>query len=154
MAFSKLSPVFLFIVLISACSSEKLKMEEAKKCVSEYMDALKNKDFSKATIFFISVNEEQKKNKLAEMKKLEEVLGTPELIELIDSAEYSDDMVKVQFATKVDLNDSTDFSDEESNIQLTYKIKNSKLESKEKFVIVLEDGLYKIKEHQVRSGVE
>jgi hypothetical protein len=91
------------------------------------------------------------------MKKLDSVFGEINTSELIDSIDDSGDKVNVKFVSNINLNDSTDEFDEvdeESNIQLTYKIKHSKLVSNEKFVIVKEDGIYKIKEHQVKSGIQ
>jgi len=132
-------------------------MADAKKCVAEYMDAIKQKDFNKASSFYASELSGHPQQRIEEMKKLDSVFGKINTAELIDSIDDSGDIVNVKFVSNINLNDSTDEFDEvdeESNIQLTYKIKHSKLVSNEKFVIVKEDGIYKIKEHQVKSGIE
>jgi hypothetical protein len=157
MNYTKIIPSFLIILLLAACSNEKLKMADAKKCVAEYMDAIQQKDFNKASSFYASELSGHSQQKIEEMKKLDSVFGEINTAELIDSIDDSGDIVNVKFANNINLNDSTDEydeDDEESNIQLTYKIKHSKLVSNEKFVIVKEDGIYKIKEHQVQSGIE
>jgi len=154
MKYTKIIPSFLVILLLAACSNEKLKMADAKKCVAEYMVAIKQKDFNKASSFYASELSGHSQQKIEEMKKLDSVFGEINTAELIDSIDDSGDIVNVKFANNINLNDSTDEYDEESNIQLTYKIKHSKLVSNEKFVIVKEDGIYKIKEHQVKSGIE
>jgi len=133
MTFKKITITFMISVLLASCTSDKLQIAEAKKCASDYLDAIKQKDFTKASGFYTSETNEHPESKLDEMKKLDEVFGAIKTIELIDS---------------------TEVSGEESNIQLTYKIMHEKLESKEKFLIVKEEGNYKIMEHQVRSGIE
>ena len=157
MNYTKIIPSFLVILLLAACSNEKLKMADAKKCVAEYMVAIKQKDFNKASSFYASELSGHSQQKIEVMKKLDSVFGEINTAELIDSIDDSGDIVNVKFVSNINLNDSTDEFDEvdeESNIQLTYKIKHSKLVSNEKFVIVKEDGIYKIKEHQVKSGIE
>lgn len=130
MTLKKITTAIILSLFMASCTSDKLQMSDAKKCVNSYMDAIKQKDFDKAISYY---SNESNENKLDEIKKLDAVFGDIKNAELIDSAEVNG---------------------EDSNVQLTYKITHANLESKEKFVIIKEEGEYKIFAHQVRSGIE
>ncbi len=127
---TKITAAIILSLFMASCSSDKLQISDAKKCINNYMDAIKQKDFDKAISYY---SNESNDNKLDEIKKLDAVFGDIKNAELIDSAEVNG---------------------EDSNVQLTYKIIHANLESKEKFVLIKEEGEYKIFAHQVRSGIE
>jgi hypothetical protein len=130
MTLKKIILALIVTTIISSCADNKLQISEGKKCVNQYLEAIKQKDFEKAISFF---SNETNENRIDELKKLDDVFGDITNVQLIDSVETSG---------------------EEANIKLTYKITHTKLQSKENFIIIKDEGEYKIFSHQVRSGIE
>lgn len=130
MTLKKIILSLVIATFISSCVDNKLQISEGKKCVNQYLEAIKQKDFEKAISFF---NDKTNENRIDELKKLDDVFGDITNVQLIDSVETSG---------------------EEANIKLTYKITHTKLQSKENFIIIKDEGEYKIFSHQVRSGIE
>lgn len=119
----KLLPILL---LLAACTAGP-SVESAHKCVDGYMDALKRNDFEAADKFYSDSYglSDEKEGRVEKMKKLDEVLGEVISYELKDSLVQAD-------------------PGEPGKIILTYEVKHKRVITTEKYVVINDEGNYRI----------
>ena len=122
------------ILLLAACSSEKLQMGEAKKTAESFIWQLDKGNYSDLSkILSDSYNASESNEKLVEKyKKLKDILGNVKKVQLTESV----------------LEEKTG---EESKVILTYLVTHDKLNSQEVFAVVKEGNTYKVADHSVES---
>ncbi|MEP7265110.1 MAG: hypothetical protein ABI772_11460 [Bacteroidota bacterium] len=115
-----------FILLLAACSTTP-KVETAQFCVNGYLDALRKDDFEAADKFYSDSYglSDEKEGRVEKMKKLQGVLGSVLTYQLKDSLIQAD-------------------PGEPGKVILTYEVKHRRVTTMEKYVVMNDEGNYRI----------
>ena len=128
-----LAITFTALLLLSACGMNKLEIPKAKACAEGLLEAVKTEHYQDLGKYYSNAyneNEstEQRSDKL---KQLKEALGAITTYQLTDSM--------------------TKGNDGEQALVLTYKVSHTKVTTIEKFVIVKDEGEYRVMGHDIKT---
>ncbi|MGZ3864322.1 MAG: hypothetical protein ACXVPN_04035 [Bacteroidia bacterium] len=130
---TKLLIAALTFILLS-CAGEKMELPKAKEVAEACLTAIDKGDYAKVkSEYYSDALATASADEIdAKFKKLKEVTGDMQSFELTESAVNNN-------------------AGEEPSVVLSYNVKHAKINTVEKFVIVLEGSKYKISLHDVRN---
>ena len=108
-------------------------MNQAKACTEKYLEAVRSENYLEADKYYSQLFSESEtpEERIEKMKKLTEVMGKITSFQLTDSAEKNEG--------------------DEQLIMFTYKVKHTKINSIEKFMVMKNEGGYEITGHDIKS---
>lgn len=132
--FSMKKLFYLFVVILIACAGcGKVDPNKAKALVQSLILKIDSGKYAETSNYYTDeFNEAESLDaRIEKYKKLKEVLGDVQSMECISEK------------------DSTDF-DDRPTVELIYKVKHTKLTSLEAFVVVSQNGDYKVEQHDIK----
>lgn len=120
--------------ILFSCAGEKMELPKAKEVAEACLTAIDKGDYAKVKSEYYSdaLGGASADEMDSKFKKLKDVTGDMQSFELTEST-------------------VNNIAGEEPNVILTYNVKHSKINTVEKFVIVIEGSKYKISLHDVRN---
>ena len=123
----------MLVVTAMSCNSEKLNSKEATSLIESFLAATDKKDFKDISNFY----SEAMKSGEPENARIEKLLALRQLL---------------GETKQVDLESSTDtVYNNNPALYLVYKIKHAKVTSTQEYMVVKEEGKYKIAQQNVES---
>lgn len=126
--------LFIGILSLWACSTDKLDTEKGKAAVETLIRKIDKEQYKGLSdLYSDDFNAgESLEVRSEKFKKLKQAMGE---VQSLDLTEAKNEAVP----------------GDECRLTLTYKIKRSRISSVETFVVILEDGKYKVFDHSIRS---
>jgi len=127
--------IVAIVFAFASCSSDKLDLAKAKETAEKCLTAIDKEDYPTVIneYYASELGSTQTPEELtAKFKKLKEVTGAMQSFEL----KSSDNSVEAM---------------KESTATLVYVVKHDRVTTNEKFVIILENGKYKISLHDIKN---
>ncbi len=126
--------LILMTISLTACESEQLDQFKAEETIESLLQKINLEEYEKIPDYYTdSFNSgEPVETRTEKFKALRNAMGAKQSHELIETEH------EANFA-------------EQSKLNLTYKIKYTRVTAIEKFSIVKEDGTYKIARHDIRT---
>ena len=131
----KIKLLFAAIVFtLFRCSEPKMDLAKAKETAEGCLKTIDKGDYAKVKSDFYSseLGEQSAEELESKFKKLKEVTGDIQSIELIESA-------------------ISNTPGEEPKVMLTYTVKHTKIATTEKFVIIMEGDKYKVALQDIKN---
>ena len=126
--------LLISILSLWACSTDKLDTEKGKAAVEILIRKIDREEYKDLSpLYSDDFNAgESLEARTEKFKKLRQALGEVQSLELTEAKNEA-------------------VPGDESKLTLTYKIKRSRISSVETFVVILEDGKYKVFDHSIRA---